>query len=90
MALNFRAATDSIPITWGQQSFLDLKRVRNLVRDQEVEGSNPFAPTISIPLSPGLSANISLNRLSLTVQTPLLFGLQTGLLGLRVVQDWTT
>jgi hypothetical protein len=30
-----------------------------LVRDQEVEGSNPFAPTISIPLNQQVSYAIA-------------------------------
>jgi hypothetical protein len=46
-----------------------------IVRDQEVEGSNPFAPTIYLRYSKYLT----LNRRSLTVQNPFLFGLRFGL-----------
>jgi hypothetical protein len=41
-----RSAIRLLSITLEQQDFADFNKTRNLVRDQEVEGSNPFAPTI--------------------------------------------
>jgi DNA-binding transcriptional regulator YhcF (GntR family) len=34
------------------QNFIDFNKARNLVRDQEVDGSNPFAPTIPFRVRP--------------------------------------
>ena len=49
---NKSAATGSTPITWNQQNSTDFNKVRNLVRDQGVGGSNPLSPTnLSLALS---------------------------------------
>jgi hypothetical protein len=50
-----RSAIRLLSITLEQQDFADFNKTRNLVRDQEVEGSNPFAPTIFSLYSPKTS-----------------------------------
>src|SRR5579862_6477793 len=54
-----RATTLSIKINYRSRGSIDLKWRWNLVRDQEVDGSNPLAPTIlfnEISAPPGFSS----------------------------------
>jgi len=49
------AATGLFSNNRKQRESVDFNKALNLVRDQEVDGSNPFAPTNSIPLNQQLS-----------------------------------
>ena len=46
-------ATGSIAVILSQQNSTDFNKVRNLVRDQGVGGSNPLSPTNLLFVQPG-------------------------------------
>jgi hypothetical protein len=52
MNFNRQDATGSVSISSEPQNFIDFNNAWNLVRDQEVDGSNPFAPTTSFAAEP--------------------------------------
>jgi hypothetical protein len=47
----FYGARSAVPLSSGNRSGRSAAWLARLVRDQEVDGSNPFAPTTSKPFS---------------------------------------